>query len=328
MNLIHNSWPTLRRPAICATTWLCLASALVGCGSSHPPAVKLRYTEALVSTNRNPHSNSCVAADPGEQELLELSAAAIEHGTISEPNALDIGAQRLLGHGLYRRVGNEYYPVCVSNQIVERVSQAFAKRHGMGGGRLVEYQLALAASLPHPDDSVVDAVARVAFADSAQQSEVFNDLDIRPYARAVLASFGDASRKYSAVAFREMSDASPMGTGAAQVAAAAGHPDVLPWVKKRIDKKLSSISARKAIPWEQRNRLYELAWAIAYAGESGRKYAPSIEAIMHRQVESKAFPFGMIPLNPKLLCRALERTSGRRALERYSYCTDDSPYEQ
>ncbi len=247
---------------------------------------------------------------------------------MADPNALDIGAQKLLGNGLYRRVGGKSFPLCESGSVLARVSQALERRGGLGKGRAVEYQLALAARLPHPPQSIVKDVAKVAFAESGQQSEIFNDLDIRPYARAVLASFGAPTREYSEVAIREMSTESSMGTGAAQVAAAAGHPDALPWVARSIQKELEAAPAGSPIPWSKRNRLYELAWAIAYAGENGKPYLNSIEAIMRRKVESKAFPFGMVSHDPKQLCRVLEYVADREALQTYSYCTDESLFEQ
>ena len=287
---------------------------------------KWRYANALISTSRNPLP--CIAPNPQEEKLFDTAATAIELGN-DEPNSLDIGAQKLISDGLYHSANNEYQPVCIPAEILERVTQALKDRGGFGKGRLVEYQLTLASKLDHPDKNVIDAVAKSAFAKTPQQSEIFLDEDIRPYARAVLASFGHSADKYANSAFQQIEADTSMGTGAAQIAAAAGHPQALQKVTFLIDETLNKLQTGKAIPWSKRNRLYELAWAIAYSGDAGKPYVGSLYKIMSMRVESSAPPFGMVSAYPKQMCKALKYLEGKEALSQYAYCLDDKiPYEQ
>jgi len=126
-----------------------------------------------------------------------------------------------------------------------------------------------------------------------------------------------------------MSIQSAMGTGASQVAAAAGHPDALPRVAQMMEEAISAVPVNRAIPRDKRNRLYELAWAIYYSGDAGKRYTKPIHEIMHRKVESWAPPFGMVELSPKRLCEVLRRIEGDGSIQQYAFCTDDGvPLEQ
>ena len=299
---------------------------LSACAQQKEDPKKWTYKDALLITGRNPHP--CLTVDRPELELLTLAVSVIELENSAQSGWLDIGAQKLLGNGIYRKVDNDFHPVCLPHDLLLRTAAGLERRGGLGKSRLEEYQLALAAKLPYPSQTIVANVASSAFANIRQPSEFFPDEDIRPYARAVLASFGRLAADYAAMAYQQIEGDTPMGTGAAQVAAAGGHPEALQKVVALINSILKSIPPDRAIPRNARNRLYELAWAIVFSGEAGRPLVNEIYKIMDRGVESWAPPFGMVVINPKNLCKALEHLGDKDGLRRYAYCSDNTPYEQ
>lgn len=206
-----------------------------------------------------------------------------------------------------------------------------AKHNMWRGGRQVEYGLALASRIGEGRPEIIKAVAAVAFNEQPQESETLSNEDIRPFARTVLAGFGRQVAFFGDTAFALISSENSLGTGAARVAAAAGHPDALRKITSLMSELLSSIPADQAIPWDKRNRLYELAYAISFAGEPGRDHLEPILELMKRKVQSWAPPFGMVELSPKRMCDVLRRISTEKPErnESYPYClNDEQPYEQ
>jgi hypothetical protein len=307
-------------------TALTLGMLLAGCTPQKPQPEKWDQANALPPLARE------VCVEPTQRELAvyDLAAAAIEHGDVGEPNSLSIGAKRLLAHGLFRADAERgAHRVCIPRAALERASLTFKARGGLGRGRLTEDELTLAARLPNADAAVVDQVGKSAFSELVQPSSTFARQDIRPLARTVLAGLGPAASKYADKAFGEIAIDTALGTGAAQVAVAGGHPGALSKVAELMEGAIARVPYPKAIPYAQKNRLYELSWAVVYAGASGRQYTRMIHTLMRREVESHAPPFGMIELAPKQLCTVLERIEGPSALTAYSYCNDPKvPYDK
>jgi hypothetical protein len=271
---------------------------------------------------------TCVPANDRERLLFGTAASVIELFNENDANMLDIGAQKFLAQTTYRREGSDHIAVCTPPDTMKRVSQAFTLRNGFGKFRLVEYQLELAAKLNEPSVHIVDAVAASAFNANVQASEIWGFRDIRPFARTVLGSFGLRAAKHGQVAYEQMSLDTSMGTGAAQVAAAAAHPQALPKIEKMMNEILSSVPLNRAISREARNRFYELSWAIYYAGDAGKQHTKPIHKMMQRKVESWAPPFGMIVLPPKRLCNLLVHIEGENSIKEYKFCNDKEPLEQ
>lgn len=270
----------------------------------------------------------CLTPNARERSLLDIAASAIEK-TGDDISWLDIGAQKYLAHNQFRTVEGRGVAVCTPEDILRRVAAAFDSRKAVGKGRWVEYQLELAARLPTRSRAIVEAAGNSAFNQVPQESDIFRRRDIRPFARAVLASFGPEARPFQAMAYQQMSIADSMGTGAAQVAAASGHPNALPRIERMMDETLAAIPAEKAIPRNTRNRLYELAWAIRFSGDAGKGHTKPIHKMMHRRVQSWAPPFGMVDLQPKQLCGILSHIEGADSLKAYPFCLDDKmPLEQ
>ena len=275
-------------------------------------------------------SEKCLSPNSREEALFDAAAQVIE---LTEPgtiNALNIGAEEFFGNALYRQSGPRGVPVCIPHSSIRRVANVFAKRDGFGPGGLSEYQLSLASKLPSRSAGVVQRVAEVAFSPEVYPSSIMRFTDMRPFARTVLASFGNDAVPYASKAYLEISMENSMGTGAAQIAAAGGHPDALPRIRRMIEKSLASTPANQPIPRDIRNRLYELAWSLYYAGtESGQSNIDLLHKIMSRKVEAWAPPFGSVSADPKKLCDLLVRIDGEQSAERYKYCIDkDHPFEQ
>lgn len=300
------------------------------CQPASPPTIVWREKPALLQQEQI-GTNVCVEPSQGERELLEVAVRTLELSEEQGPfGSLDIGAKKVLSRSalLRRPSGGTTAPLCFGTDHLVRVGDALARRGGLGKHRLVEYELELAARLPNPSAQVVDDVAKVAFSQNPSQSAVFVDEDIRPYARAVLATFGTRAAAYGEPAFREMGANSAMATGAAQVATATAQPGALARAVRLFQESLEEVPYPKTIGWHRRNRLYELAWAIAYGGESAREHAPLIRNLMGREVQSHAPPFGMIEHAPKRMCAVLEKVAGPQASREFKYCSDATSFEQ
>jgi hypothetical protein len=264
---------------------------------------------------------SCVQPDSRERSLFDLAASAIEQGE-DHPNWLEIGAQKFLARPQFRSDSPRHVAVCMPEDVLRRVADALASRRGFEGG-LVEYQLELAFRLPTRSPYIVEAIGKSAFDPNIQPSDTFGRRDIRPFARTVLASFGEESKAFRNIAYGQMSINNSLGTGAAQVAAATGHPYALQRIEQMMEEALSAVPADKPIGRSKKNRLYELSWALAFSGAEGRKHTRPIHKMMQRNVESWAPPFGMLSLQPKSLCAILERIEGKDSTKASEFCADE-----
>ena len=131
--------------------------------------------------------------------------------------------------------------VCTPKNYYESISEIVSKRQLLTRGRLEEYSLKFAEKITTPPPSLVNVVAASAFAESHQPHEFFHEKDIRPYARTVLATFGNAANKFSEKAFLEMNSTDAMGTGAAQIAVATNHPGALQKTKVLMELRIPAI---------------------------------------------------------------------------------------
>lgn len=296
----------------------------------HTPARPIR-PEKLSEALPERSVRKCVPAEPEEVVRYELAVQVLDVYGVDHPNSLSIGAEKFLAHGIYRRDGDRTVQVCSPEGLYHRVADIMAKHKMWRQGRQVEYDLTLAWRIGEARPEIIEAVAAVAFNEQPQESETFSNEDIRPFARTVLAGFGRQVASFGDTAFALISSENSLGTGAAQVAAAAGHPDALRKITSLMSELLSSIPENQAIPWSERNKLYELAYAISFAGEAGRNHLDPILELMKRKVQSWAPPFGMVELSPKRMCDVLRRISAEKPerIENYPYCLNDrQPYEQ
>ena len=105
-------------------------------------------------------------------------------------------------------------------------------------------------------------------------------------------------------------------------AAATGHAGALDRIKSMMEELLASVPRDKPIPYDTKLRLYELSYAIFFAGAQADDYVSPINELMRRKVASRAPPFGMIEHAPTRLCDLVARLEGQSALQAYPFCTD------
>jgi hypothetical protein len=302
--------------ATAGLTLCCLGIGLSVCTARQSAAAELRLSQAYP-----PISHSCLPPEHGALEQFEVAIKALE---VSPRSFLGIGAMKLLGHGIYRTEGKNTSRVCLPGEMLDRIV-SLATRHRQFEPRLVEYQLKLASQFKEPTQYIVDAVAKSAFNSSMQPSEAPALEDIRPLARAVLAGFGEKAFAYADIAFGQMSADNSLGTGAAQVAVAAGHPLALGRVEQLMHEVLSAIPRSQAVPWEQKNRLYELSYALTLGREASVPHLAPVRDLLSRKVQSFAPPFGMVELKPKRLCLIFKASQPRLQfdLDNYDLCFDE-----
>jgi hypothetical protein len=291
--------------------------------SSQPVRLKLskalpRAFVGLISAHGR--VRDCADATSSEREILQQVASLYE-ANADDPNmlSLQIGLEKFLGHDLYRGPAGKGVFVCAPEDIYRGVGD-FLSSKGFKG-RLVEYQLNLAAKLPNPGKLIIGQVGNFAFNPTQQESAIVKGEDIRPAARMVLATFGKEANAFSEQAYKEMSADDSLGTGAAQVAAATGHPGTLDRIQSLMEGLLSSVPPEKPIPYEMKFRLYELAYAIYFTGPEAKNHLAPIRNLMARKVQSWAPPFGMLELPPTSLCDLVARIEDG-AMNAYPICTD------
>jgi hypothetical protein len=322
-----------RRYVLIGFALVFLGGVVVGVGclraSSHKTETLNFTAMPAIPIWKNPQ---CVPANINEREYFEIAASTLEHIAPHSADWLAIGAERALGDDFYRSIrGQLARPrVCALPEIYARVAAAFVGKPMKG--RFDLYELKLAAHMQSPPTEVLDAVAQVAF---SPWPVIDDDLagkiqgDIRPFARTVLAGFGRQASKYAREAFEQISDQSSLGIGAAQVATAAGHPEALSRIDSMMYQLLASVPGEKPIPLATRDRLYELAWAIYFSGDSAKDHIAPLIKLMERLVQSGAPPFGLVDLHPKRMCAVLSRISGddKSVTSKFAYCADESPLE-
>jgi hypothetical protein len=276
----------------------------------------------------NSKSNACVEPNERERALIKTAVDVLAFSS-KESGFLSTGAEKFLGNGLYRWDGSSSQRVCDIPEQMERASDLIRSSDHLRRGRIVEYGLRLIAKLPNPGETLAKVAAESAFNTSPQQSEIFPERDIRPLARATLASLGPLARPYADQAYAQISIDDAMGTGAAQVAVAGGHPNALQSVERLMAQKLASLPEGKAVPWDLRNRLYEMAYALAFGGTQAREHVAPLRDLMSLKVQSWAPPFGMVELPPRRMCDVFVQIMQQPVNDlEFGFCSDNGPYEQ
>lgn len=274
-------------------------------------------------------SGTCVEPNERERALVTTAVDALAFSS-SEGGFLAIGAKKFLSSGLYRRNGREFTRVCDRLEDYERAAQFINNSDHIGQGHTVEYELRLIAKLPNPSEELAKTVAKVAFSKTVHASEVFTNRDIRPFARATLATLKQRAEPYAEEAFEQISIENSMGTGAAQIAVAGKHTMALRAVERAMADKLAALPRDRAVPRNVRNRLYEMAYALTYGGTPAKQHVAPLRDLMSRKVESWAPPYGMVELPPRRMCHVLASIMHVPAADLdFPYCADvDAPYEQ
>jgi hypothetical protein len=225
-----------------------------------------------------------------------------------------IGASRYFSQPQIRGTGTDAREICPPANLYPRLSELLVRKRYFDGAYLFHDEVGLARATGARDPKIVDATGRTAFHEAPIIGDDPLKRDVRPLARTVLAEFGAASAAYRERAFAEMSADTAMGTSAAQLAVAAGHPGALERTKALMTDTLDR--HKDPIPRNVRDRLFELAYALAFAGQQAVPFMDPVYAMLDRRVESWAPPFGMIDLEPATLCLVLLRVGGDRVRAR------------
>src|ERR1700722_12185572 len=93
----------------------------------------------------------CVVPTRHEGDLLEIAVSTLELTGNDGISSLNIGAQKFLAEGIWRREGFDTRPVCPPDGIYGRASKAITDHQSLSQGRITEYGLELAAKLPQPN---------------------------------------------------------------------------------------------------------------------------------------------------------------------------------
>ena len=211
------------------------------------------------------------------------------------------------------RVSKGIGVLCPPTRLVERLNVA-TNRYGtfQKARRLEEHDLKLARGLGPRNQHIVRAVAATAFYEHVILDRA--DLkDIRPFARLILAEFGEAASPWIERARKEMSAETALGTGAAQIAATSGDPAILAEIERLMLNKLATLPRDRPIARSDRDRLYALSYAIGMVGSKGAPFSRGIIELLDRKVVSAAPPFGGLPVEPRRMCWVADRLGGRAA---------------
>lgn len=274
----------------------------------------------------------CQPPTPIDIEQANLAAEVL--GKADADYSLLFGAEKFLANGPFH-IGRSFRPgdlngICLPHDIFARVARSESVIQGfVPSGNLDEIQLRLAAWFSEPDPKVITSVAASAWLAPAKPTRMPR-VDLRPVARTVLAGFGrTAAAPYAERAFREMSGDDSLGTGAAQIAAAAGYPGALSRIEFMMTELLRTTPADAPVPYIAKHHFYELAYALYYAGSDGLAHLAPVRQIMKRSVITLAVEFGHIPTQPRQMCALLDLMEGKDKSEahQYDYCRDTQPYD-
>lgn len=287
--------------------------------SYRPPA----FTNKERALPRWANSIACTPPTESEAKQLELVLTVLDaFGHKDGSLSMVIGAQRFLSSGPSKGVGRDNFRrLCTPVGYFDRVAETM-KRHDMWRYRITDYQVDLARQIGEPRPEIIAVLSEWAFKEYGFGSSAFKNKDMRPIIRTALAEYGPAVSHLRDVAFPLISSADSLGTGAAQVAAAAGHPDALPVIVGLMEEIMDAEGGDGVISKQNGLRLQELVYAIAYAEEAGLDYLKQVQRFMNLKVEDSFPTLGSYEADPVGVCDALKRMgSGADELRNsFEYC--------
>ncbi len=254
-------------------------------------------------------AQDCVQPNTMEDEQAALALRSLE--LFGDAGWMSIGAKKYFSLRRYRTIGLKSQEICAPADLYPRLTEVLITLGVFDRARLSGDEVDLVRMIGPRDPRIIEAVGRTAFSKIFIPSGDGLKKDVRIMARIVLAEFGRSAQAFGERAFNEMSADTPLGTGAAQIAVAVGYPGALDKTEQ-----LMAYTLRRnhdPIPREVRNRLFEPAFAIAFAGPEGRDHLDPVYALLGRRVESWAPPYGTINLEPTTMCFVLRYLGGSRA---------------
>ena len=267
---------------------------------------------------------------PDEAEAARQHHALRSYEVSHQPyNWLSIGATRYLSQVQFTEV-QPIRPYCLPDAMrleLVRVTTTFGEADGQAPFWMNTshyYELALAERLGPASPKIVKSVAGTAFnIDPYRSSDApFPDRDLRPKARAILATFGEAAAPFGPAAIAEWNPRTALGRGAIQVAVAARHPQAT----ERAANDIRTILDRHSdtIDAEDTQALIEIAYAFGNIGEDAHPYLPVLEEALGRTLTQHAPPFGLAPTDAQPLCSVFTAigTEDAKKVAEHEVCAD------
>lgn len=277
--------------------------SLGACGQDDKDGSVLGPADATIFLADRP----CIPPTPDQARRTELALAVLRD--FSRHASIYRGAMDVLGR---TRDAENFFPgehFCVSEDDLAETARLTVEA-GAWRGLVGMSHLTLAFRLGPRDPAIVDAVAATAFVDRPIEDGPYSD--IRPRARAVLASFGTSAAPWRDQAMAGIAEKGSLGTSAAQVAAASGDPAAVAEVARRLQVAIDAEPSNKAIGVKAGERIRELAFALGAAREQARPRVPMLVALLNRDFTIGSH-FGALELAPTSLCRVLRAIGGPEA---------------
>lgn len=256
--------------------------------------------------------SQCVEMNDGEHAQQELALKVLQ--TFPRFSLMNNAAVKHFGRDQYRHVDLRTTRLCTPVEFYDAILEWALGNREFAPPVLRADQLRLARALGPRDPQIIEAVARTAFASEANTTE-YPELkqDIRSLARTTLAEFGASAAPWSEQAYRSINADDALGTSAAQIAAATDYPGALEKTSKLLETILEQ-NPKDPIPVVPYRRFSELAYAVVRAGPAARPYAgPIIKILLHRKVEDRGYPFGIVSVSPRGMCPLLQLIGGSDA---------------
>lgn len=250
----------------------------------------------------------CSPLNDDDRARYELALQGLRtFGRLDSPR---IAALRYFARPQYRMTG-DWERLCFPMDLLPELAEVTLQEDFFIRGRpLRGDRLGLARRLGPRDPRIVESVAETAFSPHPVANDVLiPGQDVRTLARVILAEFGSPARQWSEQAFDAMNADNRLGTTAAQVAVALGHPRALDRASELLRDLLEQYP-EDPIPLSAVNQFYDLVFAIAWAGPEAEPHAVLLIGLLDRRIESTSTSFGILQLTPSGVCWALQRIGG------------------
>jgi len=276
----------------------------VSCGEARSPKFQPSAEDAFQVA----YSDECKPQNAKQREWTRLSLEVLE----KFPSSHDIYSGAALS---FMRSD---VSLCHDDGLDERAANAVVASGHFPRWIRSSRQLSVAHRLAPHNDQIVQTLGQIAFAEEPISNGTSSD--IRPRARSVLASLGpDVARRWSKSALTEMNGENSLGTGAAQIVAATGEPELVLRVADLLESQLPSEKG-SVLRRRHNRRTIELAYALGAAGESANPYLHLIQHFMTMKVEDTGYG-EIITRQPIELCRVYAKLGEKgRALANAAPC--------
>lgn len=297
---------------------LLAGAGLASCVPSEPRQLRRVFTDPYPFGAIRPMwlaPDNCRKAQPKDTRIQDAAMKTAESFPDAPRHLIASTALGVLSEpwGPVNVVLDDFGILCPPARLTERLARAAHNTQAFNElGKPDQNRLQLARAIGPRTPLIVRAVANTAFNEHVVPDNA--DLhDLRPFARLVLAEFGDAAVLWQKRAEREMNLDSELGIGAAQIVGASGNTIALARIEQLMIQRLERHPEGKVIGVTERNRLYGLAYALGMAGRKAAPYTSGLIELMNRKVSAGGVAPEEIVIEPRRMCWVADRISGRAA---------------